>query len=637
MLQAIRSRSKPIVIGLVLAAAAAVVIVMMIVPGDPPKRVSGAMRSLDFWSAARAYPNAIVPDIGVSLAFEETQRMRAGNAGGIDDLVDPWSAIGPHNIGGRTLALAIHPQDPNVLYAGSASGGLWVTTTGGVGADAWDHVETGHAILGVSTIAIDAIDPDVMYIGTGEVYAYQTALGGEVDRTTRGSYGMGILKTTDGGATWTKSLDWEYAQSRGVWAVRIHPTNANVVYAGTTEGVYKSTDAGATWQLVLDVIMVMDLRIHPTNPDILIAACGNFASTGHGLYRSTDAGNTWSQLTVGLPPNWTGKSHLAFAPSSPNIVFASIADTFVGRGLYKSTDTGDTWTRVSSTDFQQFQGWYSHWVLVSPFDPQLVLVGGIEIWRSTTGGSGLVRRSTWSDFYFGTPPPEGPIGGPQYAHADHHYAVWHPTNPAMVFFASDGGVFRTINAATSFESLIGGYQTTQFYNGFANSATDPNRAIGGLQDNFTAIYDGGVAWRRVIGGDGCWAGIKQLNDDTMYGSWQNLNMQRSRDGFASWNGIAPPNQGSTAFVAPFVVSPSNPNVLYAICLNWPGPEATITSLGRASSIKPDNIARVNMQGASGELAWTQDNAGLKITTPLAKPCDHVYVFKITLKEPVTSL
>jgi len=530
--------------------------------------VSGAYQALNLWSASRAYPNPVVPDVGQALAFEQTRLMRqarkASGPSGVaaDDLVPPWTGIGPTNIGGRTLALAIHPTDPDIMFAGSASGGLWKTTTGGVGADAWDPVDTGYPVLAVSTIAIDPAAPGTMYIGTGEVYAYQNALGGDVDRGTRGSYGIGILKSTDGGATWIKSLDWSYNQSRGVWAVRIHPTNHSILYAATTEGVYKSLDAGTTWTLQLPVIMAMDLQIHPTQPESVYVACGNFGSAGRGIYRTANGGATWSQLAGNLP-GFTGKASLAIAPSSPNIIYASMANSTYGLGLYKSLDSGDTWSRVNNTDYAQYQGWYSHWVVVSPFDPDDVLVGGIEIWRSTDGGATLVQRSEWTQIFLGTPPPEGPGGGLQYAHADHHFAVWRPTDPDVVFFASDGGIFRTDDFCDTFVSLNGGYVTAQFYNGFSNSATDPDLAIGGMQDNLTAIYEGGPAWNRVIGGDGGWTAIHP-GDQTLFGSAQYLSLFRSDDGGVNWTDITPPELPGdvTAFIAPFVMAPSLPTTLY---------------------------------------------------------------------------
>jgi len=537
--------------------------------GPPEKTIkmgpSGAMKALQYWSAQRAYPGEVLPAAKFGAALDEVRGLAARDASGRDSLVAPWDAIGPANVGGRTLCLALHPLDPDVMFAGSASGGLWKTTTGGVGASAWEYVDVGDAVLGVSTIAIDPTDPDVMYIGTGEAYDYQSSIGGDTIRTTRGSYGVGILKTIDGGLTWSPSLDWTYQQSRGVWMIQIHPTDGNILYAATTEGIYKSIDAGGSWNRVHDVIMAMDVRIHPTRPDTLFAAHGNFGSVGHGIYRSTDAGLSWNRLAIGLPPSWTGKCQLAIAKTAPDTIFASISHVFAGRGLYRSVNGGDAWSRINGTDYQQFQGWYSHYVVVSPFDDQTLFTGGIEISRSTDGGSTLTVQSNWQDVYLGTSPPEGPLGDPQYAHADHHFAVWHPTQPNTVFFTSDGGVFRTTDLGVTFESLIGGYQTGQFYNGFSNSSSDRDFAMGGLQDNFTVIYEGTGAWRRVIGGDGAWTAIHPEIGSTLYGSAQGLFMLRSYDTGTDWVEIPPPQLPGdvTAFIAPFVLSPAEPATLFA--------------------------------------------------------------------------
>lgn len=531
---------------------------------------SGARQALEFWSAQRAYPKA--PEDGYGVALQQARQMRTKAVAAIEDGVAPWSAIGPANVGGRTLCLALDPLDPDVIYAGSASGGLWKSTTGGVGADAWDPVDTGYPVLGVATIAIDPDDGDVMYIGTGEAYSYGTADGGEVIRTTRGSYGVGILKTVDGGATWTPSLDWTYEQSRGVWMIRIDPGNTSTLYAATTEGIYKSIDAGASWNLVHAVIMATDVRIHPEDSDIIFAAHGNFGSTGHGIYRSIDGGQNWTKLTAGLPAGFTGKAQLAISPIKPvfppgaqNRIYVSIGNEGAGLGLYMSSDGGDTWTLSNSLNYASYQGWYSHYVVLSPFDVNTLFTGGIEIWRSTNGGPSLTVRSNWQSVFFGTSPPEGPLGGPKYAHADHHFALWHPTDPNTIFFASDGGVFKTTDGGDTFQSLIGGYQTSQFYNGFSTSPTDANVALGGLQDNFTVLYQGTNAWGRAIGGDGTWSALNPDLNSTMYGSAQYLQMFRSYDSGGDWDFAGPPEQPDdfTAFSAPYVLSPSNPSVLYA--------------------------------------------------------------------------
>jgi hypothetical protein len=532
---------------------------------------SGALEALNLWAAERAYPNRAIPDVGQAAAFEEMQFAKvqaAATEDPIDHLVSPWASIGPNNIGGRTLCMALEPGNPNVMYAGSANGGLWKSTTGGVGADAWDYVETGYPVSAVSTIAVDPKNVNVMYIGTGEVYQYQNSIGGDVYRLTRGSYGIGILKTTDGGLTWTKSLNWTLNQTRGVWAIRINPNNSNIVYAATTEGIYKSLNAGASWSLSLNVIMGVDLKIHPTAPETVYAACGNFGSTGNGLYRTTNGGSSWIKLTTGLPSSWTGKAQIDVSPVTPSTLYASIANSGAGLGLYRSTNNGATWGLMNVTDYPTYQGWYSHWVLCSANNINTLWVGGIDIWKSTNAGTNLAQVSDWTQIYFGTPQPGQPGGGPQYAHADQHFSLRHPTDPNTFFLCSDGGVFKTTDGGITYTGLNGGYVTTQFYQGFTNSNLTPNYAIGGLQDNLTAIYQGTVAWKRVIGGDGCWTAIRPDNDLTIYGAAQYLDIYRSYTGAASendWASIAPPEPGgsTTGFVAPYVMCPSSPARLYA--------------------------------------------------------------------------
>ena len=170
-----------------------------------PERLSGAAQSLDFWALARSYPHGHIYSKNLTQAYEWRKMTTAVRSGGIEA---DWEPLGPKNIGGRTLCLAFHPDDPEVIFAGSASGGLWKTETGGVGAEAWSYVPTGFPVLGVGAIAIDPAHPEVLYIGTGEVYNYTAAMPGLVDRLTRGTYGIGILKSTDGGQSWSKSLDW---------------------------------------------------------------------------------------------------------------------------------------------------------------------------------------------------------------------------------------------------------------------------------------------------------------------------------------------------------------------------------------------------------------------------------------------
>ena len=354
-------------------------------------KLSGAMKAFDFWTKQRAYPGNDIPVDAYFKAYDRNKSLAR-----INDNFTSWEEMGPHNIGGRTISIAINPLNPNNIYAGSASGGLWRSTTGGLGIKAWSYVPTGFPALSIGAIVINPLDTTVMYIGTGEVYGYQSSTGGLSVRTTRGSYGIGILKSTDGGDTWIKSLDWTYNQRRGVQVIKMNPINPNILYAGTSEGLYKTTDAGNTWNQIHNIVMTTDILINNQNPDIIVEACGNLGSPGKGIYRSTDAGSTWSSISSGIP-NFAGKILLAEYASDPNIYWASIGLGYAnGAGTYlmKSTNAGASWNIInSSSNYSDYQGWYSHFVVPHSTNAQSLLFGGIDLWKSTNGGISISRKS----------------------------------------------------------------------------------------------------------------------------------------------------------------------------------------------------------------------------------------------------
>ncbi len=536
---------------------------LLVLPQPKPLKFSGAMQALQFWNAQRAYPKKEIDDRQFYSAFVR-QQFEKSSERQLTGLADQWRQIGPHNIGGRTLAVAINPQNTKTIYAGSASGGLWRSFTEGKGAIAWHYMKTGFPALAVSSIAIAPNDSNIILIGTGEVYNQYSSIGGVSIRTTRGSYGIGILRTTNGGASWTKSLDWSYGQLRGVQAVKIHPNFAGRVWAATTEGIFKSVDTGKTWINVSDVPMGTDLLFDMLDSNVVIAAHGNLGSVGSGIYRTLDGGKTWDQLTQGLPVIFGGKILFAQYKAAPNVIFASIGNGAVsGTWLCKSTNFGDTWTTVSTFDYSSYQGWYSHIVGIDPGDSSKIICGGIDLFKSTNGGVTVTKKSDWAAWYFGTPLPGEPEGPTNYSHADHHAIIYDPNNNNKIYFGNDGGVFCSTDGGEKFEGRNGGYQTTQFYNGFSSAWLDSNLAMGGLQDNATAIYEGTVAWRRVIGGDGCMTAMSPTSKDTMYGSSQSLNVLRSTNRGISFGGMSIPSGSITNFVGPYNLSESNPKVLYA--------------------------------------------------------------------------
>jgi len=507
---------------------------------EPEKHyISGAYEALKFWTHSRAYPAKDISKEKFYQAYLHKKNVLKKHSSLADS--STWESMGPNNVGGRMISVAVNPHNSNTLYAGSASGGLW-RTYNALGETVWHRVSTGFPTLGVMAIAISPEDSNTIYIGTGEVYGYHQSIGGSVIRSTRGSYGFGILKTTDAGRTWSLSLDWTNYLERGVQCIRINPQNPNSIYAATTEGIYKSTNAGKTWNNKLPVLMGEDIKIHPTDTTDILVSCGNLGSAGSGIYRSLDGGTSWDQVQ-GIP-NFTGKTMLEMVHSDPDVVFASVADAFDQIGLYKTNDFGDSWTQVHSQDVSSYQGWFSHFVAVHPTSPDQVVHAGVRMYKSTNGGSSLNQ-----------------IGG---IHVDHHNYAHDPNNPGIIYVANDGGIYRSTDFGENYTNLEFGLQTAQLYNGLSNSRIDSALAIGGLQDNGTILYRGTKSWRTVFGGDGCWTAINQIDDNYIYGETQYNNIKKSMDRGISFNSATEGmDQGGAAFVAPFVISPSNPSILYS--------------------------------------------------------------------------
>ncbi len=506
-------------------------------------RSSGALEALTFWTKARAYPGTDIPaeEHYRQYRYVKSQLSKSSRSAENNGV---WEAMGPLNVPGRMISLAVNPQNAHTLYAGAATGGLWVTHNATIGSN-WRRVHTGFPTLGVMAIAIDPADTNKMYIGTGETYGYNRSKGGYAIRTTRGSYGIGILKTTDGGDTWTKSLDWTQNQQRGIQCIRMNPLNSNVLYAASSVGIYKTNDAGAHWQLVLDVLMGEDIVIHPTDTSKVLVSCGNLGSPGSGIYKTSDAGQNWEKLGGGLP-NFSGKTLMDYFASDPDIVFASVADSLSGIGLFRTDNFGDTWTLVfgsNANDVPSYQGFFSHWTAVHPININHVVYAGVNIYKSYNGGASLNY-----------------VGGP---HVDHHNFAHDPFNANILYIACDGGVYRSTDFGDSYVNIGYGLQTAQFYNGFSSSSSDSNLALGGLQDNGLVVYRGTPDWQNISMGDGCWTAANPLNDVELYAESQYNNIRKSTNRGNSFSSATSGLYGDAAFVAPYAVAPSNPSILYS--------------------------------------------------------------------------
>ncbi len=502
---------------------------------------SGAMEALESWTAARAYPFADIPPDKYYTAYV-TAKQRVKELPRSVSMATIWEPIGPLNLQGRSNSVALNPQNPTTVYIGTASGGLWRSYSEGIGGD-WQRVPIGYPALSIGAIAIHPADSNTIYIGTGEVYRYNQALGGLVVRTTRGSYGIGILKTTDGGTTWSKSLDWSLNQQRGVQRLAINPSNPNTIFAATTEGIYKSVDAGTTWNNVLPILLGMDIVINSADTAFIMASMGNFNTAARGVYVSYDAGENWFPVS-GLPA-YTGKTMLGTYGANPYVVFASVADDTTGVGsIWRTTDFGSNWTMVTNNTANfGVQGWYSHFVAVHPADQSQIFHASVSAVKSSNGGA------SW----FG-------VSG---SYSDHHSFAINPVNPDIFYVVNDDGIYRSTNFGTTFSNIGFGLQTGQLYNGFSNSSQDSLLAIGQSQDHIPGyLYRGNLVWERSASDEAGWTAINPANDNIMYaGNRFGGNIRRSSDRGASFPagfGFS----GTGAWNSPFVISPSNTSVLY---------------------------------------------------------------------------
>jgi photosystem II stability/assembly factor-like uncharacterized protein len=585
---------------------------------EQEEEATGAMGSLQFLNEIRAFPDIDIPPDKYYRAFEYAKNsMQELDQG---DSPNEWTSIGPNNIGGRTLSLAFSPVDTGTLYMGSASGGLWKSTTGGLGAQAWTRIETGYPSLAVSWITIDSVNPNVIYIGTGENYGYQYSLNGVNIRVTRGMYGIGILKTTNGGTTWFKSLDWSYQNQRGVWRVIMNPKNPNVLYAATSEGLYKTNNAGTNWNQLLNYHMVMDLEINPIDTAIVYISVGNLSNdvpnANVGIYKTTNAGSLWVKLSGGLPSFWSGKAMIELYKGNPDFVYASIPNDISGYvGYYTSTNGGQNWTLKNSSIGISPQGWYNNAHIVKPNDPNTILVGTIDLVKSVNGGSTFGTKSNWSAWITGATPPGAPESpSSQFAHADHHEFFVNLRDPNKLYCLTDGGLYRSNDFGETYYSCNGGYVTSQFYGGFVNSYQDSVWCLGGMQDNRSAFYQGTVAWYKTFVGDGLWCGVNSANHNTCYTEYTYGSLYRSNNGGASFSTQIPPpgagNENSYCFATPFIVCRSNPNVLY---------------------IAGTNVYRSNSGGGGWTLLGSLNSKALSMDCS-ATSTDTVYIGTV----PVTS-
>ncbi len=411
-----------------------------------------------------------------------------------DELFGGLSArhIGPALMSGRVSDVTGHPSDNKVIYIGTAGGGVWKSSDGGV------HFTSifDDYCQSIGTVELDPNHPDkTIWVGTGEVWTRNST-----------SIGNGIYKTTDGGQNW-KRMGLE--NSDRISSIRIHPNDGNVIYVGVQgalwgdsqeRGVYKSTDGGITWENILYVnerTGCSELVMDPSNPDILYAAFWEHRRTGwsfssggknSALYKSTDGGKTWNKIHNGFPEGQLGRIAVAVSPSNSSILYSVVESEDASKsGMYRSDDGGNSWKHLNSDFGLTVRPFYFSRIVIHPTNPDFVVKAGLFGSVSKDGGNTFKNLGSM--------------------HPDIHDIWFDIKDPDKMFVGTDGGLYRSLNSGETME-IIENLPICQFYHISVDNQT-PYHIYGGLQDNGSwygpSSSPGGIEARdwEVIGvGDG---------------------------------------------------------------------------------------------------------------------------------------
>ncbi len=496
-----------------------------------------------------------------------------------------WRHIGPLSMSGRVTDIAKPVQQPHTFYVTTASGGIWKTTNEGT---TWTPLFDDAPSASSGAIAVDPQNPDIVWAGLGESNIFRSTMAG-----------TGVYRSGDAGKTWQHM---GLADSQHIGRIVIHPSDSNTVYVAASgheyteneeRGVYRTTDGGATWQKVLfesTMAGAVDLVMDPADPKTLFASFWHrirrpwndpVPGPGGGIYRSRDGGDTWERLEKGLPQrDLAGRTGLAMAPTKAGRIYALIdnheparearegeTDSYgrqrgaVGKGaqVFRSDDHGDNWELVSGEDramrrlFATY-GWVFAQIRVDPNHEDTIYVMGVTLLKSTDGGKSFKS-----------------LNAPD-LHGDHH-AMWiDPANSNYIINGNDGGVNVSYDGGETWkndESL----PVVQFYNVEIDNA-DPFNVYGSIQDNMSwsgpSSHRPGRSpqweWKMVPGGEASIMEVDPDDPNTFYSEGFYGSIQRSDLATGETKRIMPespddqPLRGQ--WLAPFILSPHNSRVVY---------------------------------------------------------------------------
>ena len=437
---------------------------------------------------------------------------------------------------GRVTAIVVDPTNSNVIYAGTAQGGVWKTSDGGV---TWTPQNDNNVSLAIGALAMDPSNHLVLYAGTGE---------GNFSGDSY--YGNGVLNTTNGGATpWTELATGTFAGVRFSRLV-VTPGTPARLFGATGSGLCRSINSGVNWNVMsgLPSANATDVAIDPATPATVYAAFW-----AGGIYKSTNAGAAtpaWTKLAGGLPTTGFTRISIAVSPSSPQTVYALMsgpASAYLVNQFYVTTNGGTSWTAIPLPGGNiGGQGFYNLNVSVDPTTPDIVYLCGIELWKATRSGA------TWTITKIG--------GG---IHPDCHAFAFDPTNHLVIYAGSDGGIYRSADGgATWSDSINKGLCIAQF-EFLAQHPTSDAVVFGGTQDNGTEQFRNDAVFYHADDGDGgfCLVDFNVPNNvlSTYYGPSPKRSTQAGK--FGTWASVSGGITTGGLFYPPLAMDDTNPNNL----------------------------------------------------------------------------
>ena len=452
-----------------------------------------------------------------------------------------WTPLGPYGSpagggAGRIQVICANPTNTNSFYVGSAAGGFWMTNNGGI---SYTTTTDQLGSCGVSDIAINPFNTNIIYISTG-------------DRDAGDTYATGVLKSIDGGLTWSNTgLVWQTIQQRRIYRLLINPINPNTLIAATSVGIYRSLNAGQSWSLISSGNYV-DAEYRPNDTTTV------YAVTSNGLSKSINGGASFAGVSAFPSGISANRLSIAVSRANANYLYVLVSNNSNGfGGLYRSLNSGTTFSLMSSSpnifDWSTTgngtggQGWYDIAIDASPSNANEIIAGGVNSWKSTNGGANWVLNSHW---YGG--------GGKPYVHADLHYVLY--TSGTTCYLGTDGGVSKTSNNGQNWTEINGNMNIAQMYK-IGLASNNSSKLITGHQDNGSNLLNGSN-WSQVYGGDGMDCFIDWNNNNTLVASTQNGGFTRSINGGSNWSAIVSGLSGTPAWVAPIVQDPISANTYY---------------------------------------------------------------------------